>query len=213
MMLKGNYKFDLSIDFNIKSVRLSKLGYGFFLFFIAFAIGCVSFDEAFRENPDFSHKTRSYPLEFNKVWKALQITMLSYSLAVNDIEKGLIETKVTEKSPYWLPMYNERSQSLKRLKYRIKIQVIGGKGEEDDDARNWESQEAKGENSKKRTKLDEEKNHFRTQVVISKIIKVKRNFFSEIKSLDSDGLEEEIILYRIQRELELEKALQEEFSY
>ncbi|MGE3974704.1 MAG: hypothetical protein AB7F59_09280 [Bdellovibrionales bacterium] len=45
-----------------------------------------------------------------------------------------------------------------------------------------------------------------TRVVVAKYADVKKNFFSEVKTLPSDGLEELSIMYRIERELNIEKA-------
>lgn len=46
-----------------------------------------------------------------------------------------------------------------------------------------------------------------TRVTIDKKMEILRDFFSEPESLESDGLEEKIIFYRIERELIISEAL------
>jgi hypothetical protein len=46
-----------------------------------------------------------------------------------------------------------------------------------------------------------------TRVTIDKKMEILRDFFSEPESLESDGLEEKIIFYRIERELIISDAL------
>ena len=45
------------------------------------------------------------------------------------------------------------------------------------------------------------------RVIISKVVERKRDFFSDPEELASDGLEEKIIFYRIERELLIDEAL------
>jgi hypothetical protein len=45
-----------------------------------------------------------------------------------------------------------------------------------------------------------------TRIVIAKNADMKKNFFAETKSIPSDGLEELSIMYRVERELKIEKA-------
>jgi hypothetical protein len=45
------------------------------------------------------------------------------------------------------------------------------------------------------------------KVTLTKKIEVKRDFFSEPKPLETDGLEEMVLFYRIERELIIEEAI------
>ncbi len=45
-----------------------------------------------------------------------------------------------------------------------------------------------------------------TRVVVAKYAEMKKNFFSDVKTLPTDGLEELSIMYRVERELKIESA-------
>ncbi len=45
------------------------------------------------------------------------------------------------------------------------------------------------------------------KVAVAKSAQIQRDFFSEPESMGSDGLEEKVILYRIDRELQIDRAL------
>ncbi len=47
----------------------------------------------------------------------------------------------------------------------------------------------------------------KTKVTVSKKVRLQKDFFSNPKELNSDGFEEKALLYRIQRELLIEKIL------
>ena len=47
----------------------------------------------------------------------------------------------------------------------------------------------------------------KTKVLVSKNVRLQQDFFSEPKDLSSDGFEERAFLYRVQRELLIEKIL------
>jgi hypothetical protein len=46
-----------------------------------------------------------------------------------------------------------------------------------------------------------------TRVTIDKRMEILRDFFSEPETIESDGLEEKMIFYRIERELIIQDAL------
>ena len=46
------------------------------------------------------------------------------------------------------------------------------------------------------------------KVTVAKDVELKTDFFSDPKRLESDGLEEKVILYRIEKEISVERALQ-----
>ncbi len=47
----------------------------------------------------------------------------------------------------------------------------------------------------------------KTRVIVSKTARLQKDFFSDPKEMNSDGFEEKALLYRIQRELFIEKTL------
>lgn len=52
----------------------------------------------------------------------------------------------------------------------------------------------------------------RTRVVISKEARLQKDFFSEPKELETDGFEEKALLYRIKREIIVEKILKKQME-
>ncbi len=52
----------------------------------------------------------------------------------------------------------------------------------------------------------------RSRVVISKEVRLQRDFFSPPEDLSSDGYEEKMLLYRIRREILIEKLLKREMD-
>ena len=50
----------------------------------------------------------------------------------------------------------------------------------------------------------------RTKIIISKQVRMQKNFFSDPEERQSDGFEEKALLYRIQRELFIEKLLKKQ---
>ena len=92
-------------------------------------------------------------------------------LTVN-IEDAKIETQAIGLNEIWKPAHKKTIPSSSK-KYKLLVSLIEGR------INNKES----------------------VKVVIRKKISYQKNFFSEERKLLSDGVEEEILLYRIEREL------------
>lgn len=137
---------------------------------------CTSFETPASEEPLPISKV--YGFDFDKVWRALNISLQQYPLKIVNIERGLIETDKIKGFDIWKPPfpvgYKEDIYS-----YKIIAQVIKGK--------------IRGKPA--------------TKVIVDKKIFKKKNFFAETVSLPSDGYEEKKIQYRIRRELVIDRAL------
>lgn len=116
---------------------------------------------------------------YETMWRAVQFALKKYPMKVADIEAGVFETQDVRGDLAWRsPQVGEAKTGGQR--YRISIKILKGK--------NSEGKEA-------------------TKVIILKRAEVQRDFFSDFEKLPSDGLEEKSIMYRIERELFIEKGL------
>ena len=123
-----------------------------------------------------------FAVPFDQVWRAAQIALTHYPIRVNDMDKGILKTDKIHSYKGWKPPHKPRRKS-GGLSYAIQLRIV------------------KGRYQKKEV----------TKVVVSKKYNLKKSFFSEEKNEYGDGLEEKTILYRIQRELQIERAI-EKFS-
>lgn len=115
---------------------------------------------------------------YDRVWRATQKAMAYYPIRINNVDTGIVETEVIKGLQVWNPPHRPPTRQ-PGLRYYLKIALIKG---------------VQGQNPA-------------TEVSVEKIVTIERNFFSGEERLPSDGLEEESILYRIQRELIMEKSL------
>lgn len=129
------------------------------------------------EIKDPGPKSKVISAEFLDVWRAALITLGKYPLKAYDEETGVIETDYLKDKAVWLPPHKKPFVS---GGYRSKLHVRVFKGK-------------KGTNA--------------TKVVIRKYQEDQKDFFSNPKKIETDGLEELALLYRIEREVALHKAL------
>lgn len=122
-------------------------------------------------------KQRIFFAPFDTVWRAAH-TVLKYTIATENPDTGIIETEYIKGVDGWLPPEAKRSPSAGT---RYRIIMILAKGKTD------------GKDS--------------TRVTIEKRIEVLKDFFSEPLSDESDGLEESVLFYRLDRELLISEAL------
>ena len=121
---------------------------------------------------------RVYSGEYGDVEMAIRASMKKYPVKEDNLDSGIFETDyIRGDKMYRAPGSHDRLESGTR--YRIQIHTIKGKVE--------------GKPA--------------TQLIIKKIIEKTRDFFAESEPLPSDGLEENIIFYRVQRELAIAKAI------
>lgn len=120
---------------------------------------------------------------FEKVWQAANSALQNWAEQkyrfMSNLDEGIIETNFIGEGDAWHPPFRERSE-LSGRRYKIRIQLVRG---------NYGDREA-------------------VKVIVSKQAYLKRNFFSEMENETSDGMEEIAILYRIGRELLIQKALE-----
>lgn len=111
------------------------------------------------------------------VWKAAH-TSIKYTIAVENQDTGYLETEYIKGVDGFLPPETPKSPSA-GIRYKLIMNFAKGKTE--------------GKES--------------TRVTIEKKIERLRDFFSEADALASDGLEEKVLFYRIERELVIAEAL------
>lgn len=114
---------------------------------------------------------------FDTVWRAAH-TVLKYTIATENPDTGIIETEYIKGVDGWLSPEQKKAPSA-GMRYRI-IMIL-----------------AKGKTDGRES----------TRVTIEKRIEVLRDFFSEAATLESDGLEESVLFYRLERELVINEAL------
>lgn len=127
----------------------------------------------------FSPITQVYNDDFEAVWRAAQIAMQEYPMRINNIDKGILETDWIKGFESWKPPYNPPI-SYVGARYKLILRAIKGR--------------IKGEEAIK--------------VSLQKTIEKKRDFFADIEKPASDAMEEKKILYRIEREVQIDRALQ-----
>jgi len=117
--------------------------------------------------------------KYEVVEAALKLAMLKYPQRVDNTEAGIFETDYVKGDGRFKPP-NKQMEYSSGYRYRILIRLVRGKTE----------------------------TRSAVKVVVQKQIEQAHDFFSEPHPLPSDGLEEAVILYRIGRELQINKALQ-----
>lgn len=125
-----------------------------------------------------SSQQKIYFASYDEVWKAAH-AVLKYTIAAENQDFGVIETDFIKAVDGWLPPYRTRPQ-YPSSRYKLVISFARGK---------------KGQTQET------------VRVTIDKKIEVFKDFISEVRTVNSDGLEEKIIFYRIERELLIAKAL------
>jgi hypothetical protein len=117
--------------------------------------------------------------KYEEVEAALKLAMLKYPQRVDNTEAGIFETDYVKGDGRFKPPHKGVEYS-SGYRYRILIRLVRGKTDEKS----------------------------AVKVVVLKQIESQHDFFADPGALPSDGLEEEVILYRIGRELLINRALQ-----
>ena len=151
----------------------------FCLGFVFITTGC----SLFVEQPDlpttFDPQSQIFAASYDDTWRAVQISLQTYPIRINNYETGVIETEVIGSMKGWTPPH-KKSQGIGRSS-RLKVKVLKGK--------------VKGREA--------------TRVTVFKEVRKQANFFSDPTPLPSDSLEEKILLYRIGREIKIERRLKD----
>jgi hypothetical protein len=114
---------------------------------------------------------------YEQVWKATQFSV-KYPIAINNMDSGMLETEWIKSVDGFRPPVIE-SEPDSGMRYKIMVQAVRG--------------QIDGKSSVK--------------VTVRKKIEKLKNFFSDPEALQSDGLEEQVILYRIEREIAIEDGI------
>jgi hypothetical protein len=122
---------------------------------------------------------KTFNATYEEVWSATQKALAAYPIQNNNIDLGVIETATIKGNQTWTSAHKEDDLPA-GLRYRIHVNVV------------------KGSVEKKRV----------TKVILDKRTELVRDFFSDAETLKSDGLEEMSIMYRIQREIVIDRAVQ-----
>ncbi len=147
---------------------------------LIWVMGCSSFSPPKAESENHREAiNKTFPNQYGKVFKAARAALSKYRLSVNDYESGVLQTNYILRESVWLPPH-EKQKNKNRLRNQIKIVVLKGR-------------------SRKHKNV--------TQVTIHKDISQKKNFFEPLVPIPSDGLEELSLLYRIERELDIERKI------
>lgn len=143
--------------------------------------GCALFSDGKKEFRRPSPQVKIFYDDFSNVWRAAQLSLQNYPVRINNMDKGILETEPisTNSKRAWHPPHLKKSKASAGLSYSLHL--VASKG-------------------------DVEGSHA-VRVSVRKKMKMKNDFFSGYKSIASDGLEELSILYRIQRELVIDRAL------
>lgn len=141
--------------------------------------GCALFKENSGPPPSFGPREMIYYASYDEVWRATQLALQNYPMRINNSDLGILETDTIRGLNVWTPAHiNEKPTG--GLSYKLVAKVIRG---------NLASKPAQ-------------------KVSIVKEIRLQNDFFAEERPQPSDGLEEKSLLYRIDREIKIDRALQ-----
>ena len=122
---------------------------------------------------------RVYSATPEEVERALRQVLVKYPPRIDNPEAGHFETEYIKGDLRFRPPYITKPFS-SGYRYRLVIRVIKGRIEDKPSVK----------------------------VIVSKVVELARDFFSDPEEQTSDGQEEQVILYRIQREIQIDRALQ-----
>lgn len=140
---------------------------------------CESFQKETRINSAIEKSvfTRVYFASYESVWRAAQLA-LKYPISVNNMDNGVLETDWVRALEGFGPPGSAKIPS-SGIRYKISLNMVKGRSERRESIR----------------------------VTLRKNMERQRDFFSDPEVMVTDGLEETVILYRIERELIIQDAL------
>lgn len=153
------------------------------ILFLAF-VSCVTSCSSATVDPerinikDPGPKSRTFASPFQDVWKASLLVLGKYSIKSYDEDSGIIETDFIRGEDAWISPHRKKYVP-GGFRYKLNLRVIKGR---------TGAQKA-------------------TKVILLKTPELQKDFFSDSEAVQTDGLEELSILYRIERELALDQAL------
>jgi hypothetical protein len=142
--------------------------------------GCETFgpSKISADNP-YADKiqSREFIASFDAVWRAAQIS-IRYPIKLNNMETGQLVTEKVQALDGFIPPDQEQAPSA-GIRYNLTLNIVRGR----------------------------KKNRETVRVTIRKLVERTKDFFAEPESISSDGYEEKVILYRIEREILIQEAL------
>jgi len=149
------------------------------LLFVSLLVsGCALFGDRPGPPAFFGPRERPFAANFEEVWKAVNLVLQPYPLRTSNMDQGVLETDAIRGNRIWIAPYGHEGPDGGQS-YKLTVKVLKGA--------------AAGSNA--------------TRVTILKDAQRQMDFFSEARQQPSDGLEEDMILYRIGREIQIERAL------
>lgn len=153
-----------------------------FLFLGFLSSGCQTFDRKGKVSHNVQDSyNKPFQQEFlatyEAVWRAAQISV-RYPISLNNMDTGQLETDWIRALEGFQPPDQKRAPS-SGIRYKIILTLVRGK----------------------------KNNRPTVRVTLRKLIERQRDFFAEPEQLVTDGLEERVILYRMERELIIQEAL------
>ena len=139
---------------------------------------CALFEE--RKGPEsfFGPREQVYKASYEEVWRASNLVLQPYPLRVSNMDQGTLETDSIRGFKVWTPPFKVDSASAGQS-YKLTLKILKG---------NFSGRGA-------------------IKVSITKDLAIQNDFFSDPRPIASDGMEEKAILYRINREIQVERAL------
>jgi hypothetical protein len=120
-----------------------------------------------------------YPYAFEEVEQAIRHAMGRYPIATDSVESGIFDTEFIKGPARFRAPHRVGIPHPLGYQYRLLVRYVRGKV----DDRNV------------------------VKVQITKVNQIKRDFFVEPEAIESDGYEEDAILYRVHRELSIKRAI------
>lgn len=140
--------------------------------------GCALFEE--RKGPEtaFGPRDQIFNATFEEVWRAANLVLQPYPLRISNMDQGVLETDTIHGYKIWTPPYKPEAAGPGKS-YKLAVKLLRG---------NFSGRNA-------------------IKVSISKDASIQQDFFSDPRPTPSDGMEEKSLLYRISREIQIERAL------
>lgn len=123
-------------------------------------------------------QSKNFYLPYRNVWRAALQVMGKYPLKTYDEETGVIETDFIRGDNVWTPPYKKKYVS-GGYRYKLNVKIFKGK--------------SKTENA--------------VRLVVLKQPEIQKDFFSPPEKIQTDGLEELALIYRIEREVSITQYL------
>lgn len=144
-----------------------------------FLSGCAIFDKPAPRAEEVLRKNENSKIYFYPYDKVWKAAQLvvKYPLVVSNMDTGVIETDIIKGADGFVPPQSKGNSS--GLRYIIRLQLIKGKTLKKDSVK----------------------------VVITKQVQLVRDFFAAPENIESDGIEERVLFYRIEREIAIQDGI------